>query len=197
MLALGYLASPAAFAPAYPAARAVAHRRHEPAQAIFGAAPDDDALSMQYAVDVPYKEAAYDPQAADAFYRARPAAVVRRVAQLAQLSGGFVLATLLDKKLDREEQMAEQRSEELLQLVTKLGPALYARAGPPNRTLPNADNSRTSRAPQHQAWPGALDSAGPRPCRVRVRPHEATGLGQAVFELARARGDRVGARREA
>ena len=107
MLALGYLASPAAFAPAYPAARAVAHRRHEPAQAIFGAAPDDDALSMQYAVDVPYKEAAYDPQAADAFYRARPAAVVRRVAQLAQLSGGFVLATLLDKKLDREEQMAE------------------------------------------------------------------------------------------
>ena len=140
MLALGYLASPAAFAPAYPAARAVAHRRHEPAQAIFGAAPDDDALSMQYAVDVPYKEAAYDPQAADAFYRARPAAVVRRVAQLAQLSGGFVLATLLDKKLDREEQMAEQRSEELLQLVTKLGPALYARAGPPNRALPNADS---------------------------------------------------------
>ena len=143
MLALGMLASPTAFAPAYPAARAVAHRRHEPAHAIFGAAPDDDALTMRYAVDVPYREAAYDPQAADAFYRARPAAVVRRVAQLAQLSGGFVLSTLIDKQLGREEQMAEERAEELLQLVTKLGPALCApprdapaRSRSPNRTHP-------------------------------------------------------------
>ena len=44
----------------------------------------------------------------------------RRLAQLTQLSGGFVASTLLDKRLGREEEMVDQRSDELLELVTKL-----------------------------------------------------------------------------
>ena len=75
-----------------------------------------------YAVDVPYKEAAYSPEKADAFFRQRPIESLRRLAQLTQLSGGFVASTLLDKRLGREEEMVDQRSDELLELVTKLGP---------------------------------------------------------------------------
>ena len=79
---------------------------------------------IEYAVDVPYKEAAYDPEAADAFFRARPMVALRRALQLMQLSGGFIFATLLDKKLGREEEMVEQRSQELLELVSSMGPTL-------------------------------------------------------------------------
>ena len=56
----------------------------------------------EYGVNVPYKEAAYDPEAADSFYRARPLQTFRRLVQLARLSGGFVALTLLDKVLKRE-----------------------------------------------------------------------------------------------
>jgi predicted unusual protein kinase regulating ubiquinone biosynthesis (AarF/ABC1/UbiB family) len=77
---------------------------------------------VRYGVDVPYKEAAYDPSAADAFFRARPLPALRRLAQLIFKSSGFIAAVILDKKLRREEQMVEQRSQELLQLVTSLGP---------------------------------------------------------------------------
>ena len=77
---------------------------------------------VQYGVDVPYKEAAYDPDAADAFFRARPIASLRRLLQLTQLSGGFILLTLIDKQFGREEAMTDRRSEQLLELVTKLGP---------------------------------------------------------------------------
>ena len=34
---------------------------------------------VRYGVDVPYKEAAYDPSAADAFFRARPLPALRRL----------------------------------------------------------------------------------------------------------------------
>jgi len=77
---------------------------------------------VRYGVDVPYKEAAYDPLAADAFFRARPLPALGRLAQLIVKSSGFIAAVILDKKLGREEQMVEQRSQELLQLVTSLGP---------------------------------------------------------------------------
>ena len=77
---------------------------------------------VQYGVDVPYKEAQYDPDAADAFFRARPIASLRRLLQLTQLSGGFILLTLIDKRFGREEAMTDRRSEQLLELVTKLGP---------------------------------------------------------------------------
>ena len=50
-----------------------------------GAPADEDAF--QYGIDVPYKEAAYDPVAADAFFRKRPVATARRLLQLTRLSG--------------------------------------------------------------------------------------------------------------
>ena len=80
--------------------------------------------TLQYSVDVPYKEADYQPVAADAFFRARPLALLQRFARLAQLSGGFVSSLMLDKALKREEDPAiiEARSQQLLALVTNLGP---------------------------------------------------------------------------
>ena len=75
-----------------------------------------------YGVDVPYKEAAYDPVAADAFFRKRPVATARRALQLARLSGGFILATVVDRLLKRQDEMVEQRSRELLEVVLALGP---------------------------------------------------------------------------
>lgn len=85
--------------------------------------PSDEA-SVQYARDVPYKEAAYDPAAADAFFRARPLAALGRAVQLTQLSGAFVASVLLDTALKRseEEGVIARRSQELLELVTALGP---------------------------------------------------------------------------
>jgi len=45
-----------------------------------------------------------------------------RFAQLTQLSGGFAFNLILDKLLKREEDVVEERSQQLLELVTKLGP---------------------------------------------------------------------------
>ena len=77
---------------------------------------------VRYGVDVPYKEAAYDPAAADAFFRSRPLPALGRLVQLIVKSSGFITNVVLDKKLGREEQMVEQRSQQLLELVTSLGP---------------------------------------------------------------------------
>ena len=81
-----------------------------------------DASKGYNGVDVPYREADYNPDAADAFFRARPVATLKRLVQLTQLSGSFIASTIMDKQLDREEAMVEQRSQELLELVSKLGP---------------------------------------------------------------------------
>ena len=77
-----------------------------------------------YGADVPYAEASYDPAAAATFFRARPLATIGRLAQIALLSGGFVASLVVDKALKREEDPAlvELRSQQLLELVTKLGP---------------------------------------------------------------------------
>mgnify|MGYP003315940463 CR=1 FL=1 len=37
---------------------------------------------MQYTADVPYREAAYEPEAAKAFFKERPMAVLRRAAPM-------------------------------------------------------------------------------------------------------------------
>ena len=81
-------------------------------------------LDIQYSQDVPYKEADYQPAAAADFFRARPLVSLRRLTQLATLSGGFIASLLLDKVLKREEDdsIVQARSQQLLELVTKLGP---------------------------------------------------------------------------
>jgi hypothetical protein len=86
------------------------------------AAKDED--GVRYGVDVPYREAAYDPTAAAAFFRGRPLASFRRIADLARLSGSFVALVAADKALKRDgdEAVVAARSQQLLELVTKLGP---------------------------------------------------------------------------
>eukprot|EP00966_Prymnesium_polylepis_P064669 1499888-Prymnesium_polylepis.1 len=65
-----------------------------------------DGSQVEYSVDVPYREAAYDPAAASTFFRARPLASLGRFAKLARLSGGFVTSLVLDRLLKREEEEA-------------------------------------------------------------------------------------------
>lgn len=77
---------------------------------------------VQYGIDVPYTEAEYDPHAAETFYKDRPIASAARLTQLLSKSSGFIVDSLLDTKFNREEQMVEQRSTELLELVSELGP---------------------------------------------------------------------------
>ena len=64
-----------------------------------------EADEVMYGVDVPYKEAAYDPVAADAFFRKRPVATVKRALQLTRLSGGFILSTVVDRLLKRQDDL--------------------------------------------------------------------------------------------
>ena len=78
--------------------------------------------AVRYGVDAPYKEAAYDPLAAEDFFRARPLQALRRALQIAQQSGGFVMALVLDRILKREDQMTAKRSEQLLDVIIRLGP---------------------------------------------------------------------------
>lgn len=74
-----------------------------------------------YGGDVPYAEACYDPAAAEAYFGARPLQALGRLSELARVGAGFIVNVVVDKKLGREEAMAEQRSDELLGVVTRLG----------------------------------------------------------------------------
>lgn len=47
---------------------------------------------------------------------------IGRLTQIASKSGKFVVDTVLDSKLKREEKMVDRRSVELLELVSDLGP---------------------------------------------------------------------------
>ena len=77
---------------------------------------------QQYGSDAPYDEANYDPHAAADFYKDRPVESISRLTQIATKSVGFIADTVIDSKLNREEQMVDQRSDELLELVSGLGP---------------------------------------------------------------------------
>jgi hypothetical protein len=71
----------------------------------------------------PYVRGSYDPIQAKAFYQKHPQVVLKRALQLFRLSSKFIANFLIDKNiLKREEKMRPQRAEELLQLITQLGP---------------------------------------------------------------------------
>jgi hypothetical protein len=72
--------------------------------------------------DVPYAEASYNPHAASVYYQNRKLQSIRRLSQIVSKSAGFIASTVVDTRLKREEEMAERRSEELLELVSDLGP---------------------------------------------------------------------------
>ena len=74
-----------------------------------------------YTADVPYAEACYDAAAAESYFAARPLESLGRLLELARVSGGFVANVVLDKKLGREDATAARRSDELLDVVTRLG----------------------------------------------------------------------------
>ena len=75
-----------------------------------------------YGIDAPYKEANYNPQAAEQFYKNKRIESLSRTLQIVSKSSGFISNTILDAKLNREDELVDQRSEELLQLVSELGP---------------------------------------------------------------------------
>merc|ERR1719356_1124756 len=52
--------------------------------------------ASRYNRDVPYREAAYNPEAADTFFRQRKPAWLSRLAQLTRLSSSFVFDVVAD-----------------------------------------------------------------------------------------------------
>ena len=88
--------------------------------------------------NAPYREANYDPSAADEFYEKRPMKSVGRFLQIASKSSRFVLdTTLLDEKGSHKKSplqasdmgatagmtdLEQKRSKELVDLITALGP---------------------------------------------------------------------------
>jgi len=78
--------------------------------------------TKQKSHDAPYTEASYDPYAASTYYQKRNAQSLSRLLQILSKSSVFVASTVLDSALNREEEMAERRSAELLNLISDLGP---------------------------------------------------------------------------
>lgn len=72
--------------------------------------------------DAPYSEAAYNPHAASEFYQNRKLQSISRLSQILSRSVGFIASTVIDSKLGKEDETVEKRSEELLELISDLGP---------------------------------------------------------------------------
>ena len=70
--------------------------------------------STTYGIDAPYKEANYDPHAAAEYYKDRPIQSFSRLTQIVGKSSGFIVNTVLDAKLHREDEVVDRRSRELL-----------------------------------------------------------------------------------
>jgi len=127
-----------------------------------------DSPPTQYNDDAPYLEAAYDPALASTFFRARPLASLARLTRLLTKSSTFLLSTLLDSTLHRqdEDRIITRRSAQLIRLITDLGPA-FIKVG-------QALSARTDLLPPRYAKPlEELQDAVP--------PFDAK-LGRAVIE---------------
>ena len=74
--------------------------------------------------DAPYPSASngYNYAKADAFYRRRHMFVLRRLLELAQLTGSFNIKLLIDWRTGKLEENEAERAKEALALSTKLGP---------------------------------------------------------------------------
>jgi hypothetical protein len=80
--------------------------------------PDNYRTAME-----PYVRGTYDPVAARAYYARHPKLVAQRCLQLLRLSNKFIINLLIDKYIfKREEAMMPVRAQELLELITQLGP---------------------------------------------------------------------------
>jgi hypothetical protein len=85
-----------------------------------------------YSGDAPYREGEYDPAAADRFFAYRPWLPLGRLFALTSLTGGFIGRVQTDKWAGsaNDEATIERRSQELLELVSKLGPT-FIKVGKP------------------------------------------------------------------
>jgi hypothetical protein len=71
----------------------------------------------------PYVRGNYDPLQARAYYAQHPFLVLQRVLQVVRLSNKFVFNFAVDKYIFKdEEKMRSKRAEEVLALITNLGP---------------------------------------------------------------------------
>jgi hypothetical protein len=71
----------------------------------------------------PYPRGAYDPELAKEYYARHPKVVIQRFLEIARLSNRFLVGLVLDKYIFRSEaKMRQQRAEELVELINKLGP---------------------------------------------------------------------------
>ena len=88
--------------------------------------------------NVPYKEAQYDPHAADIFYKSRPMKSISRFVRISKTSSRFIFNSMvLDKNKNNDNahntnsdeeslvmtDLERKRSRELVNLITELGPA--------------------------------------------------------------------------
>jgi ABC1 atypical kinase-like domain len=80
--------------------------------------PEDYRSAME-----PYPRGLYNPVAAQAYYARHPRLVAQRILQLLRLSNRFLLGLAVDKYITRNEEANRAlRAEQLLQLITQLGP---------------------------------------------------------------------------
>jgi len=70
----------------------------------------------------PYPRGKYDPDVASEYYKKHPILVIKRISELLRLSQNFLLALLLDKVTGTVQKNRPQRAQELLELITELGP---------------------------------------------------------------------------
>ena len=61
-----------------------------------------------YGIDAPYEEANYDPHAAQEFYKNKRIKSLSRLTQIAGKSSKFIADTILDTKLNREEEVRKK-----------------------------------------------------------------------------------------
>ena len=79
--------------------------------------PEDYRTDME-----PYARGEYDPDKADAYYKKQPILVAQRLAELLRHSWSFLVALFFDKVTGQTIKNRKVRAQELLQLVTQLGP---------------------------------------------------------------------------
>jgi ABC1 atypical kinase-like domain len=70
----------------------------------------------------PYPRGVYDPVAAQAYYRKHKILTAQRILELLRLSNRFLLNLAVDKYVFPKRQQQHQRAQELLALITELGP---------------------------------------------------------------------------
>ena len=121
--------------------------------------------------DAPYREAAYNPTAASAFYQNRQLQSLSRLSQILTKSVGFLTSTAIDAKLNKEDEMADKRSEELLELISDLGPTFIKVSDGVLISIPQfyTTYSYVRAIINYLDWPSSQHTDRSSSCKVRPR----------------------------